>query len=213
MKLLQKGIVIFALFFTSHIVGQFNVNNLSLEFGYGYSGAIAPYNKIFKSDFSGMRHFDVGIRYMFSEKIGTKIFYKVDTFVNDPGGKIGIIYNTIGSSFVYNIGKQLGLTYITRDQLGILTHLDGGVSFANIINTNKVEKVGVVGLGITPMVSLSNKFSIYTDFTYNWNIKQHYGFDGLLLNDDYTPEAGSFYNFSLGLIFYIGENKYHSDWY
>ena len=174
---------------------------------------MGPYSPVFNSNFSGMRHYDLGIRYMFTEKIGAKVFYKVDSFVNDPGGKIGITYNTIGGSFVYNVGKEFGLTYFTRDRIGVLTHLDGGVSFSRVIDTRIIEKVGIVGLGVTPMCTLSNKFALYGDFTYNWNLKQHYGFDGMLLNADYTPEPGSFYNFSIGLIYYIGEHQYHADWY
>jgi hypothetical protein len=51
---------------------------MSLEAGYGYTGAIEPYYKGFKSNFSGMNHFNVGIRYMFTEKIGAKVSYKFD---------------------------------------------------------------------------------------------------------------------------------------
>jgi OOP family OmpA-OmpF porin len=71
----------------------------------------------------------------------------------------------------------------------------------------------VVGIGLTPMYNISNKFAVTADFTHNFTMKQHYGFDGILLNKDYTPKSGSYYNFSVGLIYYLGENKYHSDWY
>lgn len=213
MKFLYTSFFSLVCFFSIPSFAQFDVNNLSVELGYGYTGAVGPYSTIFNSNFSGMRHYDLGIRYMFSETIGAKVFYKVDSFVNDPGGKIGITYNTIGGSFVYNVGKEFGLTYFTRDRIGLLTHLDGGVSFSRVIDTRIIEKVGIVGLGITPMCTLSDKLVLYSDFTYNWNLKQHYGFDGMLLNADYTPEPGSFYNFSIGLIYYIGENKYHNDWY
>lgn len=213
MKLSNKFLVAFLLLSAMPLFSQFSVNNMSFEVGYGYNGAIKPYNKAYNSNFSGMNHFNLGLRYMFSEKIGAKVFYKVDKFVNDPGGSVGITYNTVGTSFVYNLGKELGLTYLTRDQFGIVTHLDGGVSFARVIDTRIIEKVGIVGLGVTPMCALSNKFALYGDFTYNWNLKQHYGFDGMLLNADYTPEPGSFYNFSIGLIYYIGEHQYHADWY
>lgn len=198
---------------TTPIFSQFNVNNLSLEAGYGYNGAIEPYYKGFKSNFSGMNHFNVGIRYMFTEKIGAKVSYKLDHFVNDPGGEIGITYNTLAVSGVYNIGKQFGLTYFTRDKLGVNAHIDAGVAFAYKIGQNDYEKVGVLGFGITPMYNISNKFALTADFTHNFTMKQHYGFDGLLLDPEYKPQSGSFYNFSFGIIYYLGENRYHSDWY
>lgn len=213
MKSSFYSLAIVLLCFTTPIFSQFNVNNLSLEAGYGYNGAIEPYYKGFKSNFSGMNHFNVGIRYMFTEKIGAKVSYKLDHFVNDPGGEIGITYNTLAISGVYNIGKQFGLTYLTRDKLGVNAHIDAGVAFAYKIGQNDYEKVGVLGFGITPMYNISNKFALTADFTHNFTMKQHYGFDGLLLDPEYKPQSGSFYNFSFGIIYYLGENRYHSDWY
>ena len=195
------------------IFSQFNVNNMSLEAGYGYTGAIDPYFRGFKSNFSGMNHFNVGIRYMFTEKIGAKVSYKLDHFVNDPGGDVGITYNTLSVSGVYNIGKEFGLTYLTRDRLGVNAHVDAGVAFAYMIGQNEYERVGVFGIGISPMYNVSNKFALTADFTHNITMKQHYGFDGLLLDPEYKPQSGSFYNFSCGIIYYLGENRYHSDWY
>ena len=213
MKSSSKVIVLVLFFCTMPIFSQFNVNNMSLEAGYGYTGAIDPYFRGFKSNFSGMNHFNLGIRYMFTEKIGAKVSYKFDHFVNDPGGDVGITYNTLSVSGIYNIGKQFGLTYLTRDRLGVNAHVDAGVASAYMIGQNEYEKVGVIGIGITPMYNISNKFALTADFTHNITMKQHYGFDGLLLDPEYKPQSGSFYNFSFGIIFYLGENRYHSDWY
>lgn len=213
MKSSFYSLAIVLLCFTTPIFSQFNVNNLSLEAGYGYNGAIDPYFRGFKSNFSGMNHFNLGIRYMFTEKIGAKVSYKFDHFVNDPGGDVGITYNTLSVSGIYNIGKQFGLTYLTRDRLGVNAHVDAGVAFAYMIGQNEYEKVGVIGIGITPMYNISNKFALTADFTHNLTMKQHYGFDGLLLDPEYKPQSGSFYNFSFGIIYYLGENRYHSDWY
>lgn len=213
MKAVTKIYVFFLLVVSSSLFAQFDVNNMSVEVGYGYNGAIAPYYKGFNSNFSGMNHFEVGLRYMFSETIGTKLTYKLDHFVNDPGGKLGITYNTLAASGVYNLGKQFGLTYLTRDRLSLNAHVDAGIAFAYMIGQNQYEKVGVIGIGATPMFKLTDKLAITADFTHNFTVKQHYGFDGILLDPDYKAQSGSFYNFTMGLIFYLGENNYHSDWY
>ncbi len=213
MKTTTKLQLFFFLIMSTSLFAQFNVNNMSVEGNYGYTGAISPYQKKFKSNFSGMNHYDIGIRYMFNEKFGAKVSYKLDHFVNDPGGKIGITYSAVSLSGIYNVGKQFGLTYLTRDKLGVNTHLDAGIAYGHPIGQHEPERIGVVGIGITPMYNISNKFALTADFTHNFTVKQHYGFDGILLNKDYKPEPGSFYNFSVGLIFYLGENKYHSDWY
>ncbi len=198
---------------SSSLFAQFNVNNLSVEAGYGYTGAIGPYQKKYKSNFSGLNHYNIGLRYMFNEKFGTKVAYKLDHFVNDPGGKVGITYSAIALSGIFNVGKQLGLTYLTRDKLGVNVHLDAGIAYGYIIGQNDSEQVNIVGIGLTPMYKISNKFALTADFTHNFTMNQNYGFDGVILNIDKTPESGSYYNFSVGLIYYLGENKYHSDWY
>lgn len=213
MKRLPKFITLLLFFCSLSLFSQFNVNNMSLEAGYGYSGAIEPYYKGYKSNFSSMNHFDVGIRYMFNEKIGAKVSYKIDHFVNDPGGALGITYNTIAVSGVYNLGKQFGLTYWTRDRVGVNAHIDAGMAFSYVINQYQQDKVTIVGFGLTPMYNISNKFAIIADYTHNITMSQHYGFDGQQIGANKKSTSGSFYNFSFGFIYYLGENRYHSDWY
>ncbi|WP_291274482.1 hypothetical protein [Flavobacterium sp.] len=193
---------------------QFNVNNLSIEASYGYNGAIQPYDKKFNSNFSAFNHVEFAARYMFTEFVGMKLAYKADKFVNDPKGDIGTQYNSFGLGIIYNAGKKLGLSYWTRDKFGLLVHADAALGFASSISLNgKTEKTPIIGLGITPMYKINNKVALTTDFTYNTNLKQYYGFDGYPLSSQKGTQKGSFYNFSVGLIYYLGENRYHSDWY
>lgn len=100
---------------------------------------------------------------MFSEKIGVKLFYKVDKFVNDSVGCVGILYNAIGPSFVYNSGKEIRLTYLTRYLFGIATYLGQCVSFVHDIDTRIIEKVGVLEFGITKMYNISKKIATTAD--------------------------------------------------
>ena len=95
-----------------------------------------------------------------------------------------------------------------------MVHLEGSIGFANSLQQQfESEKTQIIGFGITPQYRINNKFAIVSDFTYNINLKQLYGFDGFPINTNKVSESGSFYNISIGLIYYIGENKYHSDWY
>jgi hypothetical protein len=63
------------------------------------------------------------------------------------------------------------------------------------------------------MYNISNKFAIIADYTHNITMSQHYGFDGQQIGANKKSTSGSFYNFSFGFIYYLGENRYHSDWY
>jgi OOP family OmpA-OmpF porin len=60
---------------------------------------------------------------------------------------------------------------------------------------------------------LNDKIALFADFSSVINYKQHYRFDGSLFSDNFVPTIGYHYNVSLGLMLYIGEEKYHSDWY
>ena len=53
MKQLTNVILLPLLLLSSGLFAQLDVNNISLEVGYGYNGAIGPYNKNYNSNFSG----------------------------------------------------------------------------------------------------------------------------------------------------------------
>ena len=77
---------------------------------------------------------------MFSEWVGMKLAYKTDKFVNDPKGDIGTQYNHL-VWVCYNVGKKLGLSYWTRDRLGILVHGDASLGFiVHYLLTEKLRK-------------------------------------------------------------------------
>ena len=67
---------------------QTNLNSSSFEIGYGYNGAIIPYSGNNSNlSVSNMNHINVAFRYMFTEKVGLKLFYKSDNFVNFSKGQ------------------------------------------------------------------------------------------------------------------------------
>lgn len=190
------------------------LNKFSVEGGLGYSGAMQPYLTRYNSNFSGFTHFDLSVRFMLNEYYGIKVSFGSDRFANDPGGKIGTNLQRLSVEGVLNVGKLFDLTYRTRDNFGLLAH--AGVGFAKFkpFLASKAERVGPVSFGITPQYRLSDKIALYSDFTLFANLKQHYRFDGSFIQEPYkTPTTGYYYNFTLGVILYLGEGKYHSDWY
>lgn len=213
MKKIPQICALFFLLFSS-ATAQTTLNKLSVEGGVGYTGAMQPYLTRYKSNFSGFTHFDLGVRYMINEYYGVKVSFASDRFENDPGGKIGTDMQRYSVEGVVNVGKFFDLTYRTRDHFGLLAH--AGVGFATLkpFLAPKAERVGPISIGITPQYRLSDKVALYSDFTLFANVKQHYRFDGSLIQEPYkTPTIGHYYNFSVGLIFYLGEGRYHSDWY
>ena len=108
MKHLKDLILFILLLISFNLFAQLEINNISFEVGYGYNGAVHPYGKNFNSNFSGMNHLDLGIRYMFSEKIGAKVFYKVDSFVklNNKNYEKDYIFNRVFVGRIRYVGYQ-----------------------------------------------------------------------------------------------------------
>lgn len=191
--------------------GQKKFNRLSIETGYGYVSPSKLYGTDFsKGDFSGFNHFDIGMRYMIKSNFGVKLNYASDIFSK---GDAGVSYNTINASAVYNIGSLFDLYYMTYEKIGLLGRVGLGVTFANPESISDYERIGSATIGLTPQVKLSQRISIYGDLAYTLNFKQHYGFDGVLLDKDYESKVGNIMVLSVGLIFYVGENSMHADWY
>ena len=209
---MNKYIVIFLLF-SLFGFSQSSNNNFSIELSSGYTGAVKPYLSSYKSGFSGFNNINIAGRYMFSEKFGVRLEYVNDRFITSTDSKAGTYFNRFGAQLVYNLGKDLDLMYVTNEKFGLLTHAGAGYTLSKPVGKTFTEQIGSLVFGITPQVKLNNKIALFGDFSSVINFKQHYRFDGSLISNDYVPTTGYHYNVSLGLMLYIGEEKYHSDWY
>ena len=201
------------LLLSNYLKAQSRYNQFSLETSYGYSGAISPYKDAFKSNFSGFTNLNIGGRLMFNEYVGLRGEYANDRFENDPGGKIGIYYNRIGLQAYFNVGKLFGLPYMLNENIGLLTHGGVGYTRARPIDASQSEQIGNLIIGITPQLKLSERVAIITDVSFISNFKQHYRFDGSLISEQYKPTIGFHYNISFGVMVYLGDKRYHADWY
>lgn len=199
--------------FSLYGYSQSNYNNLSLEFSSGYTAAVNPYLTRYKSGFSGLNNINIAGRYMFSEKFGVKLEYVNDRFITSSDSKVGTYFNRFGAQLVYNLGKDLDLIYITNEKFGLLTHFGAGLTLSKPVGKNFNERIGSIVIGITPQVQLNNRTSLFVDFSPVLNLKQHYRFDGSLVSTNFEPTTGFHYNISIGLMIYIGEEKFHNDWY
>lgn len=211
-KVMKK--IIALLFFVFSFVGAQNFNQLSVEAGGGMVAPLRGYDKSFKSNFSGLRHFDVGLRYMFNEKFGVKASGNYQKFVNDPGGVIGTeqfgatvqaYYNL--RSLIYGIDRGIG------ENFSILLHAGLGGTYAKPINAFATERIFHMLGGFTPQVKISERLAIYSDFSLHLDLMQNYRYDGGLASPTFAYQKGMYYTISFGLTFYLGRESYHADWY
>lgn len=205
--------VSFFLLFSSTFFAQSNYNKFSLELASGYTSPVQPYLSEYNSNFSSFNDLNIGGRYMFSEKFGVRVEYVNDRFISSTDNTIGTYFNRFGAQLVYNLGKEFDLLYLTRENFGLLTHAGVGYTRSTIKRLNVTEQIGSAVIGITPQFKLNDRFALFLDFSSVFNYKQHYRYDGSLFSSDYVPTFGNHYNITLGVMFYIGENRLHSDWY
>ena len=199
-------------------------NRWSVEFNAGQNKAVRPYTPGYYSsdpsnyfNFSGVDHFDLGVRYMFSNLFGLKLDGAFDK-IESQSGSGSLPFETrqyrVGLQGVANLGRIMRFETFTS-RLNLLAH--AGVQVSRLepqtgINEGESEDNGGVMIGLTPQVRLTNWLVLTGDFTVISNVRQHFNWDG-----NYSAESnnlsGMMYNTSLGLTVYLGKKEKHADWY
>jgi OOP family OmpA-OmpF porin len=204
-------------------------NRWSVEFNVGQNKPEKPFAPgYFSADsskyfnFSGVNHYDVGVRYMFNPNFGAKIDFAFDSMENQDGanqfGAASLPFETrqyrVGFQGVANLSRIMKFETFTS-RFGVLAH--AGIQVSQLapqsgINKDITEDNGGLMIGLTPQFRISNRIVLTGDFTYLRNVRQHLNWDGSN-SDDSNNLSGSLLNTSLGLTFYLGGNDVHADWY
>ena len=200
-------------------------NHWSVELNIGQNRALRPFSAgYFTSkpntyfNFSGVEHYDLGARYMFSSLFGLKADIAYDEIKNQTGSgslEFNLKQYRLGIQGVINFARLLKFETFTK-RIGLLAH--GGFQISKLtpqigVNQNVSEDNGGIILGLTPQYRLTNCLIITGDFSSLNNVRQHFNWDGTY-SDDSNNLTGSIYNTSLGLTYYLGDkNKVHADWY
>ncbi|WP_374540903.1 OmpA family protein [Flavobacterium sp.] len=199
-------------------------NRWSVEVNIGQNKAIKPFATGYYSadpskafNFSGVNHYTIGVRYMFSNFFGLKADYARDQFTNlKNAGSLPFDtqQNRFGLQGVLNLGHLLRFESFTN-RIGILAHAGIHVSQFNVnqgSNKGISENNGGIMFGITPQVRLAKWVALTADFTVVNNVRQHLNWDGSTSSANENL-SGTLYNTTLGLTFYLGKKDKHADWY
>ncbi len=207
------ALAIFLLLGVNLFSQESNFNRWSAEFSTGIHVPLTPNEGISRSKYIAFKQFQLGGRYMFTEKFGLKGHYAFNRFANPDDNKMGVSFNRIGLEGVVNVGRLLNVNYRLRERLGLLFHTGAGITFAKPSSANSAEHTGSILVGLTGQYKLNNSFALTGDLTYVANLKQHYAYNGELLDANFESVTGSFVNVSVGIIYYFGEEDYHADWH
>jgi OOP family OmpA-OmpF porin len=209
---------------TSNVSENDAFNRWSVEVNAGQNIPVRPFATGYYSaqrskfiNFSGLDHYDFGVRYMFSNTFGLKINYGFDQFKEQPGAgsnPFDTKLHSLGLQGVLNFSRLLNFESFTN-RFGILAH--AGVQVSNLyvyqgLNTGKSEKNAGLMFGITPQIRLASWVALTGDFTADYNIRQHFNWDG-----SYSlPEnnlSGVLFKSTIGFTFYLGSKEKHADWF
>ena len=194
-------------------------NKWSLEVNIGNNKPIKPFSKGYSSSadnvfmkFPELNHFDIGVRRMFSTKLGLKLDVGSDIIENQIGSDSKPFYtqqNIVSLQMVYNLRKDLAFEGFTN-RFGLIAHF--GIQVSQFNSGYLEDNNGGIIYGITPIVKLSNRFAASVDFSFLTNTRQHLNWDGggSQTNNNLT---GKMNYFKLGLNYYLGKNEKHADWY
>ncbi len=199
-------------------------NNWSIEVNAGQNKAIKPFAAGYYSsdpskyfNFSDVNHFDVGVRYMFSNKFGLKFDFASDEVKNQKNNgslDFKIQQYRIGIQGVANLGRIMAFETFTN-RFNILGH--AGIQVSQLtpklgVNKDVTEKNGGIIIGLTPQLRINNWIVLTGDFSALSNVRQHFNWDGSY-SVGANNLAGMMYNASLGITAYLGNKEKHADWY
>lgn len=210
--------ILIALFVITSVTGfsqsEQNFNKFSVEIGGGLQGPFAPRQGVNLTDYVAFRQFEVAGRYMFDRTYGLKAHYAFNGWRNPDFRSQTYTFHRVGIEGVANITNLLGVDYPLRGNFSLLLHGGGGITFARPYTVSGTDHMGNLMIGLTPQVKLSERVSLFGDFTTVFNFRQHYQYDGKVYQIPYEKgTTGSFWDVSIGIMVNIGKEAVHADWF
>lgn len=177
--------------------------------GQGYEKTTIEINggfKEFTTSSKDMLTVDIGARYMFNEVVGLKLNIGYNQYVRPTEQNSHVYFSTLQG--VIDFGELLGIKEMTKT-FGVLGHIGGGIGLHKGNHFSSFDKFGIAILGLTPKINLSDRWSILVDGSIQWNVRQHYRFNGDWF--DNPNEQGVNFTGMVGLQYALGRKK--KQWY
>ena len=201
---------------------QVDYNRWSLELGGGFNKPMAPKTEGFFSPVLNLGHADLGVRYMFNEKFGTKLDFGFGSFSEssrDNSPAFTTNYHRISLQGVANLGRIMNFESFSR-RVSLLARLGGGYGQVRpqagpFSDFN--DQVYHIITGVTGQIKLSDRIALVGDISTILNGRQTVTFDGqsAVVQGDasFHGPGANWWTGTLGLNIYLGSKDTHADWY
>lgn len=184
----------------------------ALDFGVGIHQVGAPLSPGFNPDILGQA--SLGIRYMFNERFGLRLDLGYNDFRNTGNTQMFQSNNYRATiEGVVNLGHVLKF-HTWTNRFNVLAHGGIGMSYLDVKQPviNGGDYMTTLNIGLTPQFKLSNRISLFLDFSSLINFYQTNNFDGGT-NTASRESNISLFNTSIGLSIGLGSNKQLADSY
>jgi len=190
-------------------------NKWTLELGGGINTAANPLTPGYDIGSYNFFSANFGARYMFNTKFGLKLGVTYDQLKNNDGTP-EFKTNVQGVSLqgVVNVGRILEFQTWTN-RLNVLAHTGVGVGrFRADEGQQYYDHIGTFLIGLTGEFKISERVSLFGDFTMNNNYSQQRMWDGGPY--EHTIKQGfdsTLYQATVGITVALGSHEQHADWY
>jgi len=215
---MKKFLLSFLFIFSCSLYAQenlFDYNKWSIEISGGVHKPSRPFANGYYTSTPSFGQGQLAVRYMLNEKFGLRLGLGYNYIENDDDSQsFETAYYRGSIEGVANLTNILKFSDWTNN-FGVLIHAGAGYSLMNYnapveldVNDNMLHLIG----GVTPMIRLGNKVTLFGDLSAIGNIRQTLTIDGTQHNNKRDVD-GFILNASIGLNFYLGSADKHADWY
>ncbi|WP_158858642.1 OmpA family protein [Lunatibacter salilacus] len=199
---------------------QDDFNKWSIDINGGFNKAMAPMTPGYHSQVIGLGHGDLGVRYMFNEKFGTKLDFGLGSFSNAADNpEFSTNYYRLNLQGVANLGRIMNWETFTQ-RVNLLGHFGAGIGQVTPQENEwadfKDNTYNFIA-GFTGQVKLGERVSLNGDISTIINGRQNVAFDGAssigMGDAGYYGANAVWWTGTLGLSFYLGSKSTHADWY
>ncbi|MBG7612630.1 OmpA family protein [Polaribacter sp. BAL334] len=206
-----KSLLLGGLFvFISNNTTAQDYNKWSIDLGAGIHTIGVPLSPGYNA--SPLGQGNVGVRYMLNNKFGLRFDIGFSKF-NESKGTPAFDANYYRASMegVVNIGNVLNFNSWSK-RINLLLHAGGGFSSLNTLSPTINGGDGMVNLlvGLTPQFKISDKISVFADFSSIIHFAQENSIDGGP-NPTSRETNVSMFNTSIGVNIALGKRKQHAD--